>query len=292
MARDGVLVIDKPAGMTSAEVVARTKRALRARRVGHTGTLDPMATGVLPIVVGEGTKLAAFLLLDDKEYEGELELGVETDTLDAEGTVVGRRPWDGVGRADLERAMAALTGEIDQVPPMHAALKHGGRRLYELAREGVEVERAPRRVRVDRFTVVAFEPPRARFVVACSKGTYVRALVRDLGAAHSCGATLTALRRTRAGRFTLADALPLDTVLAAPDPDALPFVSLADALDHLPALPLDEAGARAARQGKPLFAPPDASHGQRFRLLDPRGDLVAVTEVRGGGRLAYLRVFA
>src|SRR5262245_41984861 len=213
---DGVLVVDKPGGLTSAEVVARVKQALGAEKVGHTGTLDPMATGVLPLAIGEATKLAPFLLADDKESEGELELGVTTDTLDAEGTVLERRPAGDLDEAALRGAFAALSGDLLQVPPMHSALRHGGRRLYELAREGVEVDRTARPVTVRRFDLLAFTPPRARFHVDCSKGTYVRALVRDVGSVLGCGAILTALRRTRAGRFRLADAVALEAVAAAP----------------------------------------------------------------------------
>lgn len=282
----GVLVVDKPGGLSSAQVVARVKRALGAKRVGHTGTLDPMATGVLPIVVGEGTKLAPFLLADDKEYEGELELGVTTDTLDAEGAVLARADAAAVDEAALRRAMAALTGPIQQIPPMVSALKQDGRRLYDLARRGIEVEREPRDVRVDRFELTAFVPPRARFIVACSKGTYVRALVRDAGAALGCGATLTALRRTRAGRFGLECALPLEVV---GDRAAGALVSPPDAVGHLPAVRLAEAELRAVRFGQQLPAPPDLGVDAVVRLLTPGGDLAAVAQ-RQGDRLAYLRV--
>ena len=176
MTASGVLIVDKPAGITSAAVVARVKRLLGARKVGHAGTLDPMATGVLVLCVGDATKIAGYLLADDKAYDGELELGVATDTLDADGTVTARDA-DGaarVTRALLVDAMAALTGDIDQVPPMYSALKQSGVRLHALARAGVEVDRPPRRVRVDRFELLAFEPPRARFSVDCSKGTYAQ----------------------------------------------------------------------------------------------------------------------
>jgi tRNA pseudouridine55 synthase len=286
-APDGVLVVDKPAGMSSAAVVSGVKRALGATRVGHAGTLDPMATGVLPVVLGEGTKLATFLLADDKEYEGELELGVVTDTLDADGAVLGRSDPGGVTREALLAAMGALTGPILQVPPMHSALKQGGRRLYELAREGIEVDRPARPVRVDRFDLLAFDPPRARFVVACSKGTYVRSLVRDVGEALGCGATLTALRRTRSGIFGLDRAIPLEDVAAR---GAAAVVPPAEALAHLPAIPLDPARVVDVRHGRPLPAPPDAPEGTPIRLLGEGGALLAVAE-RRGARIAYLRVF-
>jgi tRNA pseudouridine55 synthase len=276
----GVLVVDKPPRLTSAAVVAKVKHALGARSVGHTGTLDPMATGVLPIVLGEATKLATFLIAEDKAYDGELELGFTTDTLDADGQVTARRDPTGVTREALEAAMATWLGEKQQIPPMYSALKQDGKRLHELARAGVEVEREPRAIRIDRFALESFTPPRARFTVECSKGTYVRSLVRDVGEALGCGATLTALRRTRSGRFTLADAVPLDRL----DPERL--VAPPDAVDHLPAIRLDGDGVTRVRHGKPI-----RSEGQgMFRLLTPAGALAAVAE-GDGTQLRTLRVF-
>jgi tRNA pseudouridine55 synthase len=282
----GVLVIDKPRGLTSADVVARVKRALRSPSVGHTGTLDPLATGVLPVVVGEGTKLAPLLLADDKEYEGELELGITTDTLDGEGTVVARAPADGVTAAAVAGALAAWVGAREQIPPAHSALRVGGRRAYELARRGDLVEIPARPIRIDRFELLGFEAPRARFRVACGKGTYVRALVRDVGAGLGCGATLTALRRTRAGSFTLADAQPLDHL----DPAAPGLIPPPRALAHLAAIDLDAAGLVAVGHGRRLPAPADATPGQMFRLLTPSGDLAAVAQVEAN-LLSYVRVF-
>jgi tRNA pseudouridine55 synthase len=279
----GVLVVDKPAGITSAGVVARVKAILGARRVGHTGTLDPMATGVLPIAVGEGTKLAPYLLADDKEYEGELELGLSTTTLDVEGEVVARADASAVTREALDAAMAAWRGAREQIPPMVSALRHGGRRLYELAREGVEVDRAPRPIVIETFDLLSFDPPRARFVVACSKGTYVRSLVRDVGEALGCGGTLSALRRTRSGRFTLADAVRLEAVTR----DAV-LVTPADAVAHLATENLDAAGTLAARRGQPL--PTTAPDGTLVRLLTTDGTLAAIAEARDG-RLVYHRGF-
>jgi tRNA pseudouridine55 synthase len=279
----GLLILDKPSGMTSHDVVAAVRKRLRTREVGHTGTLDPMATGVLPLVVGEATKLAPYLAADDKEYEGELELGVQTDTLDAEGEVTARAPSEHVTADALREAFGVLTGPIQQVPPMFSALKRDGRRLHELARAGEQVALDPRPVRVDRFELVGFASPRARFVVACSKGTYVRSLVRDAGAALGCGAILTALRRTRAGRFTLADAVPLDGVEATTS-----LISLANAVAHLPGLTLTDEQLVAVSHGRPLPAT-SASPGP-LRFLTPGGDLAALVEGRDG-KFVYLRVF-
>jgi tRNA pseudouridine55 synthase len=280
---NGVLVVDKPPGMTSADVVARVKARLGAARVGHTGTLDPMATGVLPIAIGEGTKLAPFLLADDKEYEGELELGVTTTTLDVEGEVLSRADASAVTEEALRAALAHWVGAREQVPPMVSALRHGGRRLYELAREGVEVERAARAIFIASFDLLGFSPPRARFRVACSKGTYVRALARDVGDALGCGAMLTALRRTRAGGFTLAHAIPLTEVALSST-----LVPLTEAVGHLRAVSLDDQGVVMVRHGKPL--PTGEPEGRILRLLTPLGDLAAVAEARSG-RLVTLRVF-
>ena len=209
----GVLVIDKPGGVSSTFVVDKVRRALDMVKAGHGGTLDPIATGVLPICIGSGTKVAQFLLADDKAYEAEGLLGVSTDTLDRSGRVIDERPVDpGLTREDLLAVLARFTGELDQVPPMYSAIKQGGTRLYHRARAGHEVERAPRRIRIDRLELVAFEPPRFRVAVACSKGTYVRSLVADIGDALGAGAHLTELRRTRSGRFTLDHAVSLDAI--------------------------------------------------------------------------------
>ena len=254
----------------------------RGTRIGHTGTLDPMATGVLPIALGEGTKLAPFLLAEDKAYEGELELGVTTTTLDAEGEVTGRSDPNHVTEAALRSALAAWTGDREQVPPMYSALRHGGRRLHELARAGVEVERQPRAIRVDRFELLGFAPPRARFAVDCSKGTYVRCLARDVGEALGCGATLVALRRTRHGAFTLADALALAEVDASTA--GLRLVDPVRALAHLPSVTLSPAELVAVRQGRPLplgtFT--DAVESALVRYLTPGGHLAAIAVPKDG----------
>jgi tRNA pseudouridine55 synthase len=291
---DGVLVIDKPAGMTSHQVVAEVSRRLGRAKTGHAGTLDPMATGVLVVLVGEATKIAQVLTADDKAYDGELELGVETDTLDADGTVIRERRAEAaaVDRAALERAMASLVGAGQQTPPMYSAIKQGGRRLHELARAGAEVERAARPVDIARFDLLRFDPPRATFAVDCSKGTYVRSLVADLGQALGCGAHLTRLRRTRSGPFEIAGALPLEEV--ALDSVRARLVPLARAIQHLPCAEVPPAHERAVATGKPLKwqdlsgAPaPAGTVG-----LVAGGALLALAEVEpASGRVRYRRVF-
>jgi tRNA pseudouridine55 synthase len=282
---NGVLVLDKPPGMSSAAAVDHVKKRLNAKRAGHGGTLDPIATGVLPICLGEATKLAAYLLADDKEYEARGLLGVETDTLDRTGNVIATRPCN-VTREQLEAVLAAHTGELDQVPPMFSAIKQGGVRLYHRARAGEEVERAPRRVRIDRLVLQAFEPPVFDIAIACSKGTYVRSLVADIGTALGCGAHMTELRRTRSGAFTLAMAHDLDRM------DNLRLVPLAE----VTSLPRVIAPAelvpkvRSGLQLPPELFPVPPESFERFQLLDEDGGLVAVCHVEAH-RVIYDRVF-
>jgi len=279
-------VLDKPAGMSSAAAVERVKRELGARRAGHAGTLDPIATGVLPICLDEATKLAGYLLADDKAYEAEAVLGVETDTLDRTGAVVATRPIAGVTRERALAAIAARTGEHDQLPPLYSAIKQGGVRMYRRARAGEQVERAPRRVRIDRLELLAFEPPRLRLAIACSKGTYVRSLVADLGADLGCGAHLGELRRTRSGVFAIADAVAIDAIATAP------LVGLVDATG----LPIVEvAGAQVPRVRSGVQMPPaelavPPANYERFQLVDEARALVAIAHVEAG-RVVYDRVF-
>ena len=294
MTIDGVLVIDKPAGLTSHQVVAEVSRRLDRAKTGHAGTLDPMATGVLVVLVGEATKVAQVLTADDKAYEGELELGVETDTLDADGKVVRERRGEAaaVDRARLLAAMAGLVGAGQQTPPMYSAIKQGGRRLHELARAGAEVERAARPVDIARFELLQFDPPRATFAVDCSKGTYVRSLVADLGEALGCGAHLTRLRRTRSGPFAIARALPLAEV--DPESARARLVSLGEAVRHLPSAEVPEALVRAVLTGKPVKwndLSPDAAPAGTVALV-AGGALLALAEVEPEtDRVRYRRVF-
>jgi tRNA pseudouridine55 synthase len=285
---NGVLVVDKPGGVTSFDVVARVRRALGEKRVGHTGTLDPMATGVLPICVGEATKLVPFLMDGDKEYEAELLFGVTTDSLDATGRVTSETNAYHVSRADVERALPGFVGTIQQRPPMHSAVRVDGQRLYKLAHKGIEVERQERAVVVHALELLGFEAPRARLRVRCGKGTYVRSLAADLGAALGVGAHLTALRRTRVGAFTLDRAVAVDTLSPA-----TPLLTPAEALADHATVPLDDAQVRDVRAGKvrtidTLRVPEGA--GSHVRLLDAQGTLVAVAEAHAG-RLTLARVF-
>ena len=214
-ARRGILVIDKPSGQTSHDVVAAVRRAAGARRVGHAGTLDPLATGVLVVCLGSATRVVEEIQAGPKRYEARLRLGVTTTTYDAQGDVIERRDPSGTGRQDVERALHAFRGAIEQIPPMVSALHHQGRRLYELARQGLEVERAPRPVTVHSLALTDWSPPELALTMEVSAGTYVRSIAHDLGAALGVGAHVVALRRTAVGRFELAEALPLPRVIEA-----------------------------------------------------------------------------
>jgi tRNA pseudouridine55 synthase len=284
----GVLVIDKPAGLTSAQVVAEVRRRAGVARAGHTGTLDPLATGVLPVLVGDATKLATFLVADDKAYVAELELGVATDTLDATGVVVAedRDAARRITAEALRAAVAALIGPSMQVPPMYSALRVGRRRLHQLARAGEVVERAPRPIVVHRAELVDFTPPRVRVEVACSKGTYVRSLVDDLGRSLGCGAHLTALRRTASGRFGIDQAVSLDAL--TPGTAVAALIQPADVLD-LPRVVIPDDLVAAVRHARGPLVRPLVPEGSRFQLVTHDGALLAVISVEGE-RVAFERV--
>jgi tRNA pseudouridine55 synthase len=286
---DGVLVVDKPSGPTSFEVVRLVKAALRADKAGHTGTLDPLATGVLAVCAGEAVKLQQYLVEGDKAYEAVAAFGAATDTEDAEGKVTARADPSRLDGAAVAAALPSFLGEIEQVPPMYSAVRVGGRRLHEAARAGEEVERPSRRVRIHALELLAFEPAReglahARLAVRCGKGTYVRTLVVALGRALGLPAHLAALRRTAAGPFSLDRAVPLAEVqrLGREDRGALEdrLVAPAEALAFLPAVRLDSQEARALRQGKRLGC--DPVHRGLVRALDGEGLLVAVGAAEGG----------
>lgn len=211
---DGVLLVDKPAGLTSHDVVAEVRRRFGIRKVGHGGTLDPMATGLLVLLTGRGTKLANAIIGSDKTYEGVMHLGVTTDTQDVDGTVLTRADPPDLAREQLEEAFRRRTGDLMQTPPMVSAIKKNGVPLYKLARRGEVVEREPRLIHVYEFALLEYATPRVRFRLRCTKGTYVRTLCAEIGAELGCGAFLEALRRTRVDRFDLAQARPLAQLLA------------------------------------------------------------------------------
>ena len=267
---DGFLIVDKPAGMTSHDVVDRVRKSLHTRKVGHAGTLDPDATGVLVLGIGRGTKLLQFVSGVDKAYAGEVVFGVETSTLDAAGEVTARHEMEFTPKA-VSEAAATLTGDIMQIPPMVSAIKIDGKRLHELAREGIEVEREARPVTVRRFDVSETDDPLVYGVeVEVTSGTYVRTLAADLGTQLGGGAHLRSLRRLSVGPFMLEEACPLD------DLDLLPIVGM---LRHLPMVEVDEVVAAQVRNGRSLGS--SGGSGQ-FAVLGPEQVLLAVYEVQNG----------
>jgi tRNA pseudouridine55 synthase len=278
---DGLVVVDKPAQWTSHDVVAKLRRVYGQRRVGHAGTLDPDATGVLLVGLGRATRLLRFLQDSGKSYRGRIVFGIATSTLDASGEVIEQQPMP-LTREEVGAAAVGFVGEIQQLPPMVSAVKVGGRRLHQLARAGVDVDRTPRRVRVDRFRIEEFEPgpyPAATVLVECGSGTFVRSLAADLGVALGGCAHLASLRRLSVGSFTLAEARDVDAILADPDTAVLP---LAEAMRDLERVDLDDEQMRAAHHGIPF---PNGALGEvgagPYALLAPSGDLVAVYERRG-----------
>lgn len=247
---DGVLLLDKPIGMSSNGALQTARRLLNAAKAGHTGTLDPMASGLLPLTFGEATKFSQMLLDADKTYEAVVQLGVETDSGDAEGAVIATRPV-AVGQGDLEIVLARFRGEIEQVPPMYSALKRDGKALYEYAREGIVLERAARPVTIHALSLVDYQAPFLKILVTCSKGTYVRVLGEDIGAALGCGAHLNALRRIEVGALDTTGMITLDDLLAHPDP--LSLLRPVDALlSTFPALELSAGLAKRFLQGQRL----------------------------------------
>lgn len=225
---DGILVIDKPKGPTSHDIVDIVRRTLRIKKVGHAGTLDPMATGVLVVLLGKCTKESNKLLNDDKEYEAELTIGSRSDTGDAEGALTASSGAAYISPDDIRRAFSGFTGCIEQSPPAYSAVKHKGKKLYELARRGIKVEIKPRAITIFRLEITDISMPRVRFSVTCSKGTYIRQLAADIGEILGCGAYLSALRRTRSGKFTIDQAMTLDKLTALANNDHRPLSILCE----------------------------------------------------------------
>ncbi len=286
---DGVLLLDKPAGLTSNAALQTARRLLNAAKAGHTGTLDPMATGLLPLTFGEATKFSQMLLDADKTYEATVRLGIETDTGDAEGVITSEQAVC-VQRESIERALEGFTGTIEQVPPMHSALKRDGRPLYEYARAGIEVERAARKVRIDALELLACEAEAFRIRVACSKGTYIRSLAIDIGRALGCGAHLSALRRTRIGPFGIESGVSLAVLDATEFDERAALLAPADALVmHLPRVGLDGARAHAILQGRVIGA--DAAQPGLVRLYEGNRFL-GLGELQPDGKLSPKRLVA
>jgi tRNA pseudouridine55 synthase len=289
---DGLLIVDKPEGITSLDVVREIKQRLGVKKAGHIGTLDPFATGVLPIVLNEGTKLVPFLREGPKEYEVTLRLGEETNTDDWTGQVVLKQPWEGVQPEKVEAHILTFIGKVRQTPPMFSAIKMQGKPLYRLARKGIEVERKEREIEIYKIQMEKVELPWVHFNVSCSKGTYIRSLGRDIGRKIGCGAHLLRLRRIRSGPFALSQAVSWERLKDLSRPDQLHpwLISLSEALPSLPEMVGDDQLVRKVRFGKEMMVQdlspqtlPNFEKGEWLKMSSPQEGLVAIlkSEVKG-----------
>lgn len=293
---NGVILLDKPAGATSNGALQEVKRLYRAAKAGHTGSLDPLATGMLPICLGVATKLSGILLDAAKAYQVTARLGIKTTTGDSEGEVLSERPIPTLDETLVEQALAPFRGEIQQIPPMYSALKHQGERLYNLARRGIEVERQPRTVHIERLELVqGGDSEHLVLEVDCSKGTYVRTLIEDIGELLGCGAHVVALRRTRVGpyREEINGLVTMDELnrLDASAEESIDSViqPLDSALQHLPAITLPKDLAFFVAQGQPVIVPKAPTEGQ-VRLYAEGGELIGIGEIADDGRVAPKRL--
>jgi len=274
---DGVVVVDKPAGITSHDVVDEVRRIFRQRKVGHAGTLDPAATGVLVVCLGRATRLSEYLVESEKEYRGSIRLGVETDTYDSDGAVTAERDASGVTRDAVAAALERFVGEIDQRPPAYSAIKRGGVPAYKLARRGEVVDIPARRVRIESIELLAWDPPDARVVVRCHAGTYMRSLAHDLGEVLAVGGHLRDLERTASSGWHIDDAVTLERLREVVEAGRIPEVlrSFDSALRHLPRVDLDDRGVKDIECGRPVRVELET----RARLAgahDASGRLIAV----------------
>lgn len=293
----GVLVVDKPGGITSNACLQRAKRALYAAKAGHTGSLDPLATGVLPLCFGEATKLSRFLLDADKEYNSTFVLGVTTSTGDAEGEVLSQVDASKITRQEIEQLLAGFRGEIEQTPPMYSALKHQGKPLYELARAGIEVERKSRRVTIHSFEVLDFKAGQHAHLkvnVRCSKGTYIRSLAEDIGKQLGCGGHVSELRRTRAGPYSLEQSINLDLLEQLAVEQELEqlkalMLPVDSAIVGMPTVVLPELSGYYLRQGQAVLAAHMPTTGL-VRIVEDNGEFLGVGEILDDGRLAPRRL--
>jgi tRNA pseudouridine55 synthase len=282
---NGILVVDKPKGITSFDVVRQVRRALKGIKTGHTGTLDPMATGVLPLCLGDGTKVAQFIIEADKTYEAGIRLGSETDTYDAEGTVTKEAPVPELNTEIIERAFDKFRGTFDQIPPMYSAIKVDGQRLYELARKGEEIERVPRTVTVHSLALRDFNATDIRFTVKSSKGFFVRSLALDIGRAMNSAAHLISLRRTQSGPFHLSQSVTLESIVS--NPLDVKLVSIDDAISNIPEFVVSEIQEKKVRCGGVVEVPNGIP--ELVRVISQSGVLLALAEPKDG-KLVYRRV--
>ena len=274
---NGIVIVDKPQGWTSQDVTARLRRVYATRRIGHGGTLDPMATGVLPVFVGRATRGVEFFEHAEKTYDTVLLLGRTTDTQDVTGATLAEKPVH-LSPADIENVLPRFRGDILQVPPMYSALKVNGKKLYELARKGQEVERQPRPITVFELTNLGFDGTRLSLRVRCSKGTYIRTLCQDIGDALGCGGCMEALRRVRAGEYGIEDAVPLEQLLESETPEQY-LRSLDTMFAHCPAVTLTPNQEKRCRNGNPFSSPlPQGT----YRAYSQSGEFLMLAKVEDG----------
>lgn len=292
---DGILLLDKPQGLTSNAALQRVKRLLQAAKAGHTGALDPLATGVLPLCFGEATKVSQYLLDSDKGYQTDVRFGIRTDTADSEGKIIAERVTDSIDETKVVNALSQFRGHIEQLPPMYSALKHKGQPLYKLARAGQEVERKPRPVTIHELELIAFNGDTATLDIRCSKGTYVRTIADDLGEALGCGAHVTRLRRTLAGCFVLNDCITLDALEALAEEQGIEAVEAllkpADlAISDWPAVKLPATSASFIKHGQAVMITGLPATGTLVRLYDEEDRFFGIGEVLDDGRVSPRRL--
>jgi len=292
----GVIVLDKNTGISSNDAVQRAKRLFKAQKVGHTGSLDPLATGVLPLCFGEATKFSQFLLHSDKTYQVVIRLGQTTDSGDSDGKPLETHSVQGLSEAQIESALDAYRGTIEQIPSMFSAIKHNGQPLYKLARQGIEVERKARTLTIFSNELLAFEGDRLELKIHCTKGTYIRTIAEDLGADLGCGAHVIGLRRLQAGPYTEADCLDFDSLEKVLEADGLEGLDkllqpISSAVREWPVVNLTESSAFYVRQGQPVLVPNAPTEGW-VQLMTEDPDFIGVGEVLDDGRIAPRRLLA
>ncbi len=289
----GILLLDKPLGVSSNAALQQVKKIFRARKAGHTGSLDPLANGLLPICFGAATKISAFLLDANKRYRVKVRLGITTTTADTEGEILENRPCDGITEQDIRTVLKRFSGEIQQLPPMYSALKHKGERLYKLARKGIEVEREPRTVTIHEITLLSADLPEFELDVKCSKGTYIRTLAEDIGEQLGCGGHVSALRRTGVGPFGIGGMVDMAAIESTADQgmDALDQLLLPteSAIADWPEIQLTADAAFYLRQGQAVLVPQAPTEGW-VRLYADKTQFIGVGQIQDDGKVAPKRL--
>lgn len=292
----GILLLDKPLGVTSNAALQDVKHLFKAQKAGHTGSLDPLATGLLPLCFGNATKISAFLLDADKRYQVTVKLGEITTTADAEGEIIDSQPADHITPEDVEAVLGGFRGEISQLPPMYSALKHNGQRLYQLARQGIEVEREARNISIYDLQLTDFSSPEFSLEVHCSKGTYVRTLAEDIGKALGVGAHVAALRRTLVGPFDAQNMVNMETLQQVLEQQRLHgldqlLLPIDAGLKHFPAVNLGADSSFYIKQGQPVQVPKSPTEGH-VRIYGANEEFIGVGEIDDDGRIAPRRLLA